>query len=383
MGCIYKRGNIWWIKYYYNGKPYVESSRSDRKAVAVKLLKLREGSLSKGEIPGIHIDKIRFDELAEDFLTDYRINNKKTLEDAERYVKNLKEVFGGMRVIEITTAKVKDYIDRRMEEGLSNASINRELSALKRIFRLGALCTPPKVAQIPYIPMLKEENVRKGFFEHEEFLRLKSALPQYLRPLVTFAYYTGWRLGEITNLTWNKVDLKQGTIRLDFGETKNKEARTIYMNEELFKEMKALHSQRRLGCPYVFHRNGNKIKRFTRTWNRACIKAGLWRPLKDSDGKSVVVKRKDGSEELVKVPTKIFHDFRRTAVRNMIRAGIPERVAMMISGHKTRCVFDRYNIVSDQDLREAAMKQQSFINSQNSDEMVTILVTVDQKLAKN
>ncbi len=101
------------------------------------------------------------------------------------------EFAGGLRITGITTAKIKEYTAQRMSAGLSNASINRELAALKRMFRLAAQCTPPKVGQIPFIPMLKESNTRKGFFEHNEFMALRTALPFYVKPVVTFAYYTG------------------------------------------------------------------------------------------------------------------------------------------------------------------------------------------------
>lgn len=335
MGSIYKRGSVFWIKYYRHGKPYRESSKSDMITKAQKLLRTREGEIAAGKLPGICFDKVTFDELAGDFLTDYRINEKRTLDKATCCVEHLKEIFEGTKATDITTAKVKEYIDRRMKQGLSNASINRELAALKHMFHLATRWTPPKVNQIPYIPMLKESNTRKGFFEHEEYIVLKDALPFHLKPAVTFAYHTGWRLGEIRDLTWDKVDLKQGIIRLDPGETKNEEARTIYLNDELMKEMKALHSNRRLGCPYVFNQNGNRIKRFSKSWKTACIKAGLCEVLKDESGNAVVIKTKRGGEKVVKIPTKIFHDFRRTGVRNMIRAGIPERVAMMVSGHRT------------------------------------------------
>jgi integrase len=362
MGSIYQRGEIYWIKYYRHGKPYRESSKSDKITKAERLLKKREGEIAEGKIPGIYFDKITFDELAKDLVTDYTVNGRDTLKRVRWSIECLKKSFEKMRATDITTDKIKAHIEKRMKNGLSNASINRELAVLKRMFSLGMQSTPPKVNLIPYIPMLKESNARKGFFELQEYLALRSALPHYLKPVVTFAYHTGWRAGEILNLTWDKVDLKQGIITLNPGETKNEGARTIYLDEDLAKEIKALHGGRYLGCPFVFHRNGKKIKRITRAWKTACIKAGLCEPLKDENGELVVRKLRKGKvkEKVVMVPTKLFHDFRRTGVRNMVRAGVPERVAMMVSGHKTRSVFDRYNIVSDQDLREAAKKMQTY-----------------------
>lgn len=362
MGSIYKRGDVFWIKYYRYGKPYRESSKTDKITEAQRLLKKREGEIAEGKLPGIYFDKVTFDNLSKDLVTDYTVNGRDTLKRVQWSIGCLKESFQGMRATDITTDKIKAHIEKGMKEGLSNASINRELAVLKRMFSLGVQSTPPKVNLIPYIPMLKESNTRKGFFELEEYLALKSALPHYLKPIVTFAYHTGWRAGEILNLTWDKVDLKQGIISLNPGETKNEKARTVYLNEELAKEMKSLSSNRHLGCPFVFHHNGGKIKRITRAWKTACIKAGLCEPLRDENGEPVVRRISKGKvkEKVVMIPTKLFHDFRRTGIRNMVRAGIPERVAMMVSGHKTRSVFDRYNIVSDQDLKEAAQKMQTY-----------------------
>jgi len=348
MGCVYRRKNSknYWIKYSRNGKAFCESSASKLKSVAEQLLKRREGEIAQGKPPGIIFDRVAFNELTEDFLADYRVNNRKSLERAEVSVLKLKDFFGGMKVSQITTATVKLYSDRRLKEGLSNATINRELAALKRMFQLAYRCTPPKVNQIPYIPMLKEPSPRRGFFEHEEFVTLREVLPDYLKPVVTFAYHTGWRKAEILKLKWDQVDLKEGLVRLHPGQTKNDEARSVFLNDELQTMFKALHSQRIIGCPYVFKRDGKRIKDFRSVWVTACKEIGacLWDPEKER-----------------MVPTKIFHDFRRTAVRNMIRAGIHERVAMMISGHKTRSIFDRYNIVSEDDLREAAIKQQNYL----------------------
>ena len=319
-------------------------------------MKKREGEIEEGKLPGIYFDKVTFDELAEDYLTDYRVNGRDSLDKAERSVNFLKAVFGGMRATNINTARIKEYINRRMEAGKSNATINRELGALRRMLNLGARCTPPKVGLIPHFSMLKESNPRKGFFELDEYRAVITSMPEELKPIITFAYHSGWRKSEILGLTWDKVDLKEGMVRLDPGETKNEEGRTLYLNDELRKEMQDLQGKRRLGCPYVFQREGEQIKYFKRSWKSACIQAGLFELERDKEGN--IITDKKGNP--VKISTKIFHDFRRTAIRNMVRAGIPERVAMQRAGHKTRTVFERYNIVSDIDLREAARKEQVY-----------------------
>lgn len=250
----------------------------------------------------------------------------------------LRKSFGGMKSVQVNTPAIKKYIEKRQSEDMSNATINRELSALKRAFNLGACCTPPKVAQVPYIPMLKENNVRKGFIEHNEYLALKERLPEYLKPVLTFAYSSGWRKSEILDMKWSQVNLRDSIVRLETGETKNNEGRTLYMEPELLDLMRHLHKNRRMDCLYVFSLNGKRIGSFRKTWKRTCAKIGR--------------------------PELLFHDLRRSGIRNMVRAGIPERVAMAISGHKTRSVFDRYNIVSQNDLREAAQKRHEFCEMQ-------------------
>ena len=355
MGSIYKRGSIYWIKYYRTGKPYRESTQSTKESNAKRLLKLREGQVVKGEFPGLRVEKIRFEELAEDYLNDYRINNRKTTIRAQRNVRHLKGCFEAIRARDITTDKIREYILIRQEEGAENATINRELSALKRMFNLASQMTPPKAANTPFIPRLKENGARQGYFESEQYQALKSMLLPYLKPVVTMAYYTGMRREEILGLRWSQVDLIAGKITLDHRETKNQETRTIYMEGELLEAIrfqKVARDNKYPECPWAFfNEKGGRIGSFRKTWNNACREAGL--------------------------ECKLFHDFRRTAVRNMVRAGIPERVAMLVSGHKTRSVFERYNIVNEDDLKQAAKRINEHNNKPFGHNMGTIGVQED------
>jgi integrase len=139
-------------------------------------------------------------------------------------------------------------------------------------------------------------------------------------------------------LKWNQVNLREGIVRLESGETKNDDGRTLYMEPELWEMIKDLHKNRRLDCQTVFHLNGKTLNDCRKSWKKACTEIGR--------------------------PELLLHNLRRSGVRNMIRAGIPERVAMSISGHKTRSVFDRYNIISQEDLKEAARERQAFTFSQ-------------------
>jgi integrase len=343
MGSIYKRGDTFWIKYYRNGKPYRESNKSKKEADAKRLLKKREGEIAGGKLPGIYFDKVFFDELAEDFIKEYRINNKKSVYRAENSVEHLKTVLEGVRVPDITTPRIQAYIETRKAEEAANATINRELSALKRMLNLGAKQHPPKVDRVPHIPMLTEDNARQGFFEYGDFIALRTALPSHLKGFVTFGYKTGMRISEIAKLTWDKVNRDEWYIRLESTDTKNKHPRTIYLDDELKEVFRSQWTQRKEAgklLPYVFT-NGtgtDRIKRFDKAWKKAC---------KDA-----------------KIGIRHFHDFRRSAVRNMVRAGIPEKVAMRISGHKTRSVFDRSNIVDEKDLQEAATRQAAYLQTQ-------------------
>ena len=371
MGQIRRLGRTFWIRYSRDGRRFEENAHTSKEQEARRLLKIREGDIAKGIPVTPKLGQVRFDETAQDLLNDYTTNGKRSYPVVKRRVeKHLRPYFGGRRLSSITTADVRAYVAHRQTQGIvavrgartgerigdvSNAEINRELQHLKRIFSLAIQAE--KVWRKPYIPLLVESSPRAGFFEREAFESVRSHLPAPLQSVVTFAYVTGWRVpSEVQTLRWPQVDFAAKTVVLEPGTTKNDEGRVFPFTDEL---RAVLETQRAAAdaltstgviTPWVFFRLVAKgrggptqpkpILTFSKTWKVACAAAGC--------------------------PGRIPHDFRRTAVRNLVRAGIPERVAQQMTGHKTRSIFERYNIVSAGDLLDAAQKANIYAREQQA-----------------
>ena len=298
---------------------------------------------------GPQTERTRFEDLADGIRQDYALNERKSVRRLSDFITHLSAHFKQLRASAITTDRVKEYVGARREGGAANGTSNRELACLKRMFKLAVQHTPPKVARIPYIPMLEEHNVRSGFFSYEEYLAVRGALPDYAQVAVSIAYYTGLRIGEVLGLKWSQVDLVEGKLSLTPLQTKTETPRVVYLPPDLSRvllEARRRHEARYPSSPWVCQRHGKRLLEIKRCWKQACRRMGL-------EGRLV-------------------HDFRRTAVRNMTRAGIPEKVTMAISGHKTRSVFDRYNIVNETDLKVAAKALATYYEQ----EKVTLSVTL-------
>ena len=212
MGRIFKRGSVYWVAYYHRGKEYRESTQSEIENQARKLLKQRVGEMSRGHLIGPSEEKMSFEDLANILLTDYEINGKRSVESVRLSIRHLREFFGLGRAIDITADRVAAYVRERQREGAANGSINRELAALKRAFTLATRAG--KLTSAPYIPLLEENNSRRGFLDHGGFLALREALPKHLKDPVTFLYLSGWRVSEMRTLEWRDVDLKGREICL-------------------------------------------------------------------------------------------------------------------------------------------------------------------------
>jgi integrase len=251
-------GRFWHIGYYVaSGKQITESSRSPLKKSAQALLQDRIEKVRQGycEAPP---RKVTFQTLADDLLTDYRINRRRTIKDAESRIKNhLLPFFGNYLAAAITTEKAKEYLLLRRNEGAADGTSQQELALLGRMLRLASRATPPKVAKVPYIQLPRAPKPRTGFVERDGYIRLLAALPEYLRPVVTMAYSTGMRRGEIVALRWENVDLLNRQVRLNPGETKNGEGRLIPLGDELLNALMAqlhLRNNNFPDCPLVFFR---------------------------------------------------------------------------------------------------------------------------------
>jgi integrase len=260
-------------------------------------------------------------------------------------------------VVAVTTARCEAYAAKRQGQGASNGTINRELAVLGRMLRLAV--EHGTLARVPKIRKLTEAAPRAGFVEPTQLDAIRRRLPEDFQAAVTIAFTYGWRRDEILTLARRQLDLEAGTLCLDVGSTKNDNGREVDLTDELrtmlaaqVARVQALERQLGRVIPSLFpHLRGAKrpggqrrapvlgepMRDFRRAWATACRAAG--------------------------VPGLLKHDLRRSAVRRMVNGGMAERVAMSLTGHKTRAVFDRYHIVSRADRRAAV----ALLNGLNGD----------------
>jgi integrase len=368
-GSIYQvpRSRFWYMKYYRNGVPVVESTKQEDEKKALRVLNRAIAAVSSGDWLSPAERKITVAELWERLIEDYKMNERDNIKRVEaKWRLRLGPFFGHLRATQVTTDLLTSYIVKYQGEGLTNATLNRDMSALQRAFSLAYKCTPRKVQQMPVFPnRLTEAPPRKGFVEQADYERLAAnAGSLWMRALLATAYAFGFRREELLEMRAAQIDLIDKTITLYRGETKNGEPRLVKMTQDVFLLL-AECVRGKKSDDHVFTREGKPIVDTRDAWARMCIAAGLGRFVCSECGEPAT-REKDRwkcdacdrmlNKDRVRYEGRIFHDLRRSAVRNMIRAGVPERVAMAISGHKTRSVFDRYNIVSTNDLIEAARR---------------------------
>jgi integrase len=303
---------------------------------AVRLLRHRLGGLNTGKPGGpSEEERLTFEDLASDYLEEREVRGAKgaCLQWSKSRVANLKTFFDGMRVSDITTHRMREYARKRLALGAAPGTVNRDFGALSRMFTLAIQAG--RMTRRPFIPRLRENPPRQGFMKHGEYLAIREHLPAAYQDVLDFGYLSGWRKGEVLTLEWRDVDRDGRSIRLRPEVSKTREGRVLVLSTPLQAVIERRWHARALRCPLVFHEAARSLQGFKNAWERACKAAGA--------------------------PGKLFHDLRRTAIRNLIRAGVPERVAMQVSGHKTRSILDRYNIVSEGDLQQASERLTTYL----------------------
>ncbi len=339
-GRIFQRkgSKRWWIAYCVNGKEHRESGGKNP-TEARKLLRKRLRESHGNRFVGPSEKRLTVDDLLDALLTHLETKGAKSIVQIRSHLKPLREFFGYDRAVNVTAARVEEYIASRLILLKARATVNREIQPLKQAFNLAH--RQDRITRVPYIPLLREDNARQGFFEHEEIEAVIAHLPEPINEITRFAYFSGWRKGEILPLHWQAVDRKAREIRLRT--SKSGHGRVLPLEGDLWEIIGRRWTARKFRnangikglSELVFHKQGRPIREFRKSWATACKEAG--------------------------VPEKLFHDLRRTAVRNMVRAGVPQSVAMAISGHRTISMFLRYNITSDEDRREAIRDTLAYI----------------------
>lgn len=324
------KSSRWTVAYYVNGVPKWESGFKTEKD-ARKFLRQQIAARDAGQIIATEDTTLVVNAGIDTFEADLE-SRAKSPDTSRSHLKPIRAAFGDRRVLTLQARDFEAYRVERLAAGLSRATIDKELRLLRAALRLAR--KQERISRVPHIPMYGKsgDHVRQGFVDHDQFERVAANLSGALVDVARFAYLSAWRRGEVVPLRWTEVDRKAREVRL--GTSKSGDPRTLPLEGQLWdlieRRWQARHFRTPDGpalSPLVFHDGGRPVGDFRKAWRSACRDAG--------------------------VPDLHFHDLRRSGIRNLIRAGVPQSVAMSISGHRTVSTFIRYAIANDEDKREA------------------------------
>lgn len=346
IGKIYKRARsrFWQIELWVRGKRYTESAKSTRKADAVALLEKRIEQFRL--VPGL-MPRCTVGELLDDYLLDLEFRGARALGTFRHQAEVVRGILGSEVAMHLEPVRLYEA-QQELRKRYAPATVNFIIGLVRSAFRHGA--RNGKIERRLEFPRaLPANNARKGFLEHGAYLAILGELPEWAGDMFRLAYATGWRRGEVLSLTWPEVDMEAREIRLDPARSKNREGRVFPFLGEIGDVISRQHAERRLGVPWLFHHQCKPWSASTlnKTFREAATIAGY--------------------------PKALIHDCRRTAIRNLLRAGVRADVAMAMVGWKTRAMMERYAIISEADLREAAAKAQEFMDRKHIETAAMIL----------
>ncbi len=340
---LYKRpdSDVFWLSYTnLAGKRVRESAKTTDRDTAKNMLKDREGRVARGEVLLPRADRIAYDEARTDLVVYYETHKTRDLSEAKARLTHLDASFTDWKLVSIGQADATAYAKARQGQEAAAGTINRELATLSKMLHLAS--EHGKLQRVPVLKKLREADPRAGFVTRAQFTSISKHLPLELQIPALVGFTLGWRKREVQGLQRRQLDLQASTLRLDPRKTKNREGRVAHLPAELkaalgaqVERVKELDHKAGRILPWLFPHlegahAGERIIDPRKAWAEACKQVGH--------------------------PGILFHDLRRSAVRNLEQAGVPRSVAMKITGHKTEAVYRRYAIVSDADLAAAAEK---------------------------
>jgi integrase len=345
-GSIFrKKGSpFWWVSWTVAGVTHKESTKSLLQGEAVVFLQRKQREAFATGDTFVADRKVKVSDLIDDLFKEYEFENKKSLPWARSKIKPVLSAIGHLQARVVTYQILQRYVTSRLKAGVGNASVNRELALLRRAFHI-AKNRAKKIQTIPEFPMKPEPKKRQGFFTADEFQALLKHLPDDLRLFAKLGYCTGARKTEMFTLLWDDVNFKERLVTYRNTKRKN-ENRTVPITVSLRDELlarKAIRDSRFPNCPWVLFRTvqagskpaGNRMFSCLRSWDNACENSGK--------------------------PEAIMHDLRRTVRRNMRKAGVNDSVIKRIQGHAPADISQGYDVVSDEDMREAVDRTEKYL----------------------
>src|SRR5690242_5481390 len=280
-GCLYKQKPkddsgyevaAWWVKVTHNGRPYYKSTGTANRREAERFLKRELAKLEHGTFVEPKFERITIAELLADSVMRYRAegNQNEATRTERRWNLHLRPTFGQMRANSLGTDAMRTYRAKRVAEGASNTSVNRELQILRKAYRLAAESDPPKVQRIPRFSFPREDNARKVFIDADSAARLRAAASMeglWARVYLEMLFTLGWRKTELIQLQAKNVDLATKCLRIET--SKNGEPREVPLTLSLATWLEAL-VVRKKPEEALF-----PVKDFRYAWKRICRAAGV------------------------------------------------------------------------------------------------------------
>jgi hypothetical protein len=336
------RSSRWWIAYSVGGREIRESA-GKTEAEARKALRARLKQIATNRWIEPEQERKTVTELLDSYEAYLGARQAKAARSFHSHLRPVRAAFGERRAVDLRGDDFEHYRRERLTLGKARQTIDHELGALRAAYALAR--KQEQILRIPFIPMFHENNIRRGWIELAEAERIARNLGEPLGTLTLFARASTWRKSEVESLTWEQVDRQACEVRLY--DSKNGRGRVLPLDDYLSGLMESMWGQREFQTPdgpalsrLVFHRGGESVGDWRKLWKRACRHAGR--------------------------PDALFHDLRRSGIRDLVRAGVPQSVVMAISGHRTISTFLRYDIASEEDKRVALERAHSYRESHRS-----------------